>query len=295
MQVALLELHTLRDPGKLVHRIRKLCRDGVVGETLKQAQLQVLHEGLPLAAGVNEAFAVELLALVPDTLTNGTAEATGPQDLPRKKGELLERAFFLASHFNRVDFIKTLINLFTTLVLSTSGGERFRLINRVARPCMRSMKKHGLNNEVEQLLTKLHNAVNGGTSNADLRKKHAAMPEVWASVLQTQLNLAAGWMYLGFQDRALPIMQEARNELLNAGALPLQSKDYTELARAYVSALGQNSEWESGMVGMIELFRKMDPRRINNTWTTAQYYSRFHFNLIEETVLAVCRMASNAD
>lgn len=49
------------------------------------------------------------------------------------------------------------------------------------------------------------------------------------------------------------------------------------------------------MVGMIELFRKMDPRRINNTWTTAQYYSRFHFNLIEETVLAVCRMASNAD
>jgi hypothetical protein len=31
----------------------------------------------------------------------------------------------------------------------------------------------------------------------------------------------------------------------------------------------------------------MDEKRINNTWTTAQYYSRFHLNLVEETIRAI--------
>jgi hypothetical protein len=31
----------------------------------------------------------------------------------------------------------------------------------------------------------------------------------------------------------------------------------------------------------------MDPSRITNTWTTGKFYSRLHFNLMEEVILAL--------
>src|SRR5439155_11836928 len=91
---------------------------------------------------------------------------------------------------------------------------------------------------------------------------------------------------INLHDRARPILEDARNELLNQNATALQPKDYTELARAYVTALGQGAS-ESGLENMIALFRKMPPAKITNTWTTAQYYSRFHLNLVEDVILAL--------
>ncbi len=286
MKKELAELHTIRDPGKLADRIRKLHKEGVTGKPLKEVQFYVLHEGLPLAARVNEAFTVELLTHVPAALNGGTGAATESPDLPKKQGELLERALFLAGHFNREDIVKKLVDDFTTLVHSKPEDTRFRLINVVARQCLRNLKKLGLTNEIDRFLTKLHNEVLRGASIVELRKKHAAKPEAWSAVLQTLLNLAGGWMHLGLHDRAAPTLQEARNDLLNANAQTFQPKEYTELARAYVTALGQGNP-DNCLSGMIELFRKMSPAKITNTWTTAQYYSRFHLNLVEDVILAL--------
>lgn len=36
-----------------------------------------------------------------------------------------------------------------------------------------------------------------------------------------------------------------------------------------------------------ELFRKMDDRRINNTFNTAPYYFQFHLNMVEEVIFAL--------
>ena len=105
-------------------------------------------------------------------------------------------------------------------------------------------------------------------------------------MLQTQLSLAGGWLHFGRQDRAAPILELTREELLAPNAVALQPKDYTELARAYVTALGQGPA-EPALVRMIELFKKMSPAKITNTWTTAQYYSRFHLNLVEDVIRAV--------
>ncbi len=281
----LADLHTVKDPNKLAARIRKLYTDGVTGKTLKEVQFHVLHEGLPLAARGSENFTVELLALVPAAL-QGTGAANESPDLPKKQGELLERAMFHAGHFNRDDLVKKFVDDFTTLVHSKPQDMRFKLINVVAGQCMRSLKKLGLSNEIDRFLTKLHSEVLGGASTAELKKKHQAKPEVWSAVLQTLLNLAGGWLHFGRQDRAEPILVEARSELLNQGAVSLQPKDYTELARAYVTALGQGNA-ETALTRMIELFKKMSPAKITNTWTTAQYYSRFHLNLVEDVIRAV--------
>lgn len=287
MKKELAELHTIRDTNKLADKIRKLHKEGVKDKPLKEVQFYVLHEGLPLAGRVSEQFTVELLAHVPAALQGGTGAATESPDLPKKQGELLERAMFLAGHFNREEIVKKLVDDFTSLVHTKSDDTRFKLINVVARQCIKSLKRLGLTNEIDRFLTKLHNEVLRGASVNDLKKKHSAKPEAWAAVLQTLLNLAGGWMHFGLTDRAKPIIEEARAELIGSGGAALQPKDYTELARAYVAALGQSPSSEQGLTGMIELFRKMSPAKITNTWTTAQYYSRFHLNLVEDVILAI--------
>jgi hypothetical protein len=286
MKKELAELHNIRDPNKLADKIRKLHKEGVNGKPLKEVQFYVLHEGLPLAARVSEQFTAELLTHVPAALQGGTGAATESPDLPKKQGELLERALYLAGHFNREDIVKKLVDDFTTLVHSKADETRYRLINVVARQCLRNLKKLGLTSEIDRFLSKLHNEVLRGASSSELRKKHSAKPEAWAAVLQTLLNLAGGWMFLGLHDRAKPILDEARNELLGSNALTLQPKDYTNLAQAYVTALGQGPP-EECLIRMIELFRKMSPSKITNTWTTAQYYSRFHLNLVEDVISAL--------
>jgi cellulose synthase operon protein C len=287
MKKELAELHTLRDPVVLAERIRKLYREGVADKPLKEVQFYTLHEGLPLAARVNEAFVAELLELVPAALQGGMGAATESPDRPKKQGELLQRAMFLAGHFNREDIVKKLVDDFAALLHAKPMETRYRLINVVARQCVRSLKQLGLTGEIDRFLTQLHGEALDGLSVAEVKKKYAPNPEAWAAVLQTLLNLAGGWMSFGLIERAAPILAEARNELLGINVVALQPKDYTELARAYVAALGQSPSAEQGLAQMIELFCKMSPAKITNTWTTAQYYSRFHLCLVEDAVLAI--------
>ena len=55
---------------------------------------------------------------------------------------------------------------------------------------------------------------------------------------------------------------------------------------AAVSALTQGPA-ETGLPQVAELYQRMPQGKVVNGWTTARFYSRFHLNLVEETVLAV--------
>jgi hypothetical protein len=283
----LADLHAIKEPGKLADRIRRLHKDGVAGKPTKEVQFLVLHEALPLAGRVGEAFTAELLQLVPAGLAGAATPGTPePPDTAKKQGELLERALLMAGHFDRGDLVKKLVDEFSDLTHGKKEDERFKLINLAAGQCLRSLKRVGGRDEIDRFLTRLNAEVLRGASTPELRKKYAPKPELWAAVLQTQLTLAGGWMGSGLPEKAAPILDEARNELLNPQAAKLPAREYTQLAQAYVTALGQGQA-DTGLPRITELFRKMDDKRITNTWTTAQYYSRFHLNLIESVILAV--------
>jgi hypothetical protein len=286
LKAALAELHLIHEPVALAERIRTLYQDGVAGRPLAEVRFDLLHEGLPLAARVNEALVVELLAHVPAALVRGTSAVPELPNLPQRQTELLERALFLAGHFNRTDIVTKLVDSFLALVQSKPEPARYGLINSVARQCVRNLKRIGLSKELDRLLLRLHDDALGVASIAEFQKKYCAGSEKWALALQSLLNLAGGWLHLGVGDRANPILTEARDGLLGRHGLTLQPKDYTELARAYITALGQGDA-DGCLGGTIELFTKLSPTKITNTWTTAQYYSRFHLNLVEDAVLAV--------
>jgi hypothetical protein len=55
---------------------------------------------------------------------------------------------------------------------------------------------------------------------------------------------------------------------------------------AYVAALGHGPV-EDGLARIVELFQRADPARVTYSFTTVQFYSRLHLNLIEEVVQSV--------
>lgn len=283
----LADLHSIRDPARLADQIRKLYKNGIPGRSIKEVQFFLLHEAIPLSTRVSESFTIELLQLVPAALSGFVSVGTiEPNDLPKKQGQLLESALFMAGHWDRGDLIKKLVDEFSELIRNKPEEARFKLINAVAGQCLRSLKKLGMRDEIDRFLSKLRNEVLRGATTTELRKKYSAKPEMWGAVLQTLQNLATGWLTFGLHDQAMPLLDEAKFELLSPQAIKLEPKDYTPLAQAYVTACGQCPS-AIGLVRITELFRKMDKSKINNTWTTSPFYSRFHLNLVESVVQAI--------
>ena len=64
---------------------------------------------------------------------------------------------------------------------------------------------------------------------AQLRQQYAAKPDVWADVLRTTLNLAAGWLTFGLVDQAAPVLEAARQEILS-GVSKVPVLKFTKLA-----------------------------------------------------------------
>jgi cellulose synthase operon protein C len=277
----------LRDAGRFAEKVRRLFRDAVPGKPAKEVQFWVLHEAVPLSPRVGESFAVELLQLVPGAISSWPPpNAPDPHDIVRRQGELLQRSLAQAGNYDRRDLVKTLIDEFAKLIHGKKEDERFKLINAVGGQSLRVMKRLGMRDEIDRFYSKLYSEILRGASTSELRRKYANKPEVWSGVLQTLLNLAGGWLSFGLAERAEPILHEARNELLGSQSVKLAAKDYTPVARAYAAALGQGPS-DSGMTRIMELFKKMDSKAINNTFTTSPYYSRFHLNLVEDVIRAV--------
>jgi len=283
----LAELHSFREPNRIAERVRKLLRESVSGRNAKEVQFAVLHESIPLAPRVGESFTIELLQLVPAALAGWPPPNTpDTQEVARKQGELLQRSLAQAGNYDRRDMVRRLVDEFSGLIHGKKDEDRFRLINAVCGQSLRVMKKLGMRDEMDRFYARLHGEILRGASTIELKRKYATRPDVWSGVLQTSLNLAGGWLSFGLMERAEEIIRQARNELLVAQAVKLESKEYTLVSRAYVTALGHGPS-ETGIARITELFRSMDEKKITNTWTTAQYYSRFHLNLVEDVIRAI--------
>ena len=182
--------------------------------------------------------------------------------------------------------MKKLIEEFSKLIHGKKDDERFTLINVVCGHSLRVMKRLGMRDEIDRFYTMLHREILQGASMPELRKKYSGASGAWSGALQTSLNLAGGWLSFGMVDRAEPILAEARNELLGSSGTKLEATEYPKVASAYVTALGQGPS-ESAVTRMIELFHKMDPKRVINTSTTAACYSQFHLGLTENVIRAI--------
>ncbi|MBX9581371.1 MAG: hypothetical protein K2X87_13805 [Gemmataceae bacterium] len=282
------ELHGLpgvREPARLAARVRQLYREGVAEKAPAEARFQVLHAALPLAPRAGEAFALELLDLVPAVLTHPGLPA--PPDTTRKQGELIERALVVAAHYGRGEAVQKVVDQFARLLRAKPEAGRFTLVNVVAGRTLRTLRKLGLRDEIDGLLTRIRTEVLGGADLPALRRQYAGRkPEEWADALQVLLTLAAGWLTFGLDGRAGPILAAARDDLLGKDRPKFPPKDYTAVARAYVAAIGHGRA-DAALPRIAELFGRMDPAAVENVWTGSPVYSRLRLGLVEEVVLAL--------
>lgn len=287
-----LRLAALRDthePGKLAQMSCELLASAEAQDNPEVARLVALSNVLPLAGRGGEAFALELVQSIPEAIAALPPTGRLSPDIPLRLASLIEIALCLTARYRRAEESAPLARTFAEAVYCQPDSPRFVMFRRGAGMVVRVLQAFDKRNELQLLLAEWQQRVFGGQSVAELRAKHDANRETWAEVLGGLQALAGGWRWLGEQHLAEPIVTEAQRELLKPEPRPLSSKEYTELARAYITAEG--NDWsERGFDALIGLFRGAPPKAIRNTWQTAQYYSRFHLNLVEDAVFAVCKL-----
>src|SRR5262249_10028466 len=129
-------------------------------------------------------------------------------------------------------------------------------------------------------LGRVAEVVPGGKPLAQLRSD-----KDWAAVLRILLHVASGWYYLGMENEARPVMEEART-LLYAGEL--NPREQTYLACVYAATLGQ-APVNLALQRIDELFQKL--KRVTDTFTTNTHYSLSQLDVIDSVTLAILERA----
>ncbi len=283
-------LPQIGEPAKLANEVRRLYREGLKGRGVKDTQTRVVHKALALAHRAGESFTLEVLGWVPALLVPNPIQVGNPptvKDVSNLRGELVERAIVLAAHFGRTDLVSQISRRFTALLSTESDETLFGLVNAAAGRSLRTLRTLGLRDEIDHLLSEMSAVIYRGADLAKVRERHlkGTKPK-WADVLVTLTNLAAGWQVFGMKDRAQPILELARAELLRTGEATFLPQDYAAVACGYVRALG-SGDAEHGLKGIAQLLSEMPVGRITNSLTTAPFYSRLHLSVVEEVVWAL--------
>jgi hypothetical protein len=164
-------------------------------------------------------------------------------------------------------------------------------VSAVAGPALASLKKLGLRQDLERFVSRLQRDALSSESLDECRNKYALRPDVWADALRGHLNLAAGWLALETPVRAEPIFDAARAELIASSTMSL--KKFAELSQAYLAAIGLGrAEWAVGRI--LDFFERVSVERIRNSFTTAEFFSRYHLSLAETVVLSLASEVSSA-
>jgi cellulose synthase operon protein C len=245
----------------------------------------LLTEFASSARKVSEAFSLKLIDRILVVLSQGLRSREG---LPLERSYLLiEQAMYLAAHYDRRDHLRKLIEMFESFIKSAQGSQLTNLINYLARQCLRNLRRFGAKEEIELLwslmetqLLKVHPLENIRNLPSKLALEHS----------QALIHVATGWLVTNQWQRGMPYLEEARQLLISLRNVLLRPenrgfiKDYVDLTRAYVHAVG-NLPVDDALNRLEELFEKMAP--VPNSFTTAGHYSRFHLNIVEDVVLAV--------
>lgn len=282
LQKVLADLANIKDPPRLEAEIKKLVK---AHQSSPDSRLHVFAEAVPLAPRVGEEFAVALVQQVPAVL-DAANRVTGTPDyvgtLREKQTQLLERSLFLAAHYDRTELVQTLFGRFLDFVRARGGTEMYDAINKVARECLRSLRKLGLKTEIERFLTRMTDLVVQGKS---LPALQATAGAAWPDVLRSLLHLAEGYLFFGSFAQARPFLDAAQTTILENGKAGkdkgLKPQQLADLVRTYITALGQGPVDEA--LNRIEhLFKHLE--KMPNTYTTATHFSRLHLNIVEEVV-----------
>jgi len=239
---------------------------------------RVLRAALQEAPLIGEEFALDMLhrlGPIYDAM-EATTEATS---LP-EQAKLLERALFVAAHFDRAEVVESLVGRFQRM-LQNPGMRSLETLDQVTAQCFVGLRKLGMRNEIDLLLRQLTDLILEGKDIAEFNiNPDNNRPKVEA--MGALLHVATGWFYFGREEQAEPVLNLARNILFKGD---LVSVFQTQVACAYVQTIGHAPAIEAAQRGLEEVFE-----RLGNIWDNFLTHSHFSLSqlaLVEAVVTAI--------
>ncbi|MBY0231544.1 MAG: hypothetical protein K2W96_19840 [Gemmataceae bacterium] len=273
---ALAELADLTDRNEIANRVEKMLREVPRGPKGAEQRSRVLKAGLEAAPRVGEEFARKLLELAVPTY----------DELPEAKevaaiidhAALLEKALFVAGHFNRQDALHPLVTRFQRMLQTQKGAQALAALEKLAASCLRGLRKLGMRDEIDQILKQMAELVLEGhdVKSAEFKKR-----DQYPAAMRALLQVAGNYYYFGRDTQADAIMGVARGVLLG-GDLP--PREQTQLASSYARAVGQ-APVEMAQKRLEEVFKQL--KGIRDTYTTSTHFSVSQLDVVESVVQAV--------
>ncbi len=268
----------LTDRDALTARMARLLALRPEGSQAATLAAKILATALEVAYRLGEAFARDLFDRVVPTVDR--------LDYLDRQAELLERAIYLAAHFDQDGHVRAYVGRFDALL--ADADERWvPTLEPLLGQCFRGLRKLGLRDEIDRLLDRIAALIlrGRGVESADELAESAVRegPEAvaWSKSLRLLLHVAAGWSYFGQHDRALPVFDEARLLLLQGDLPPIEQ---TKLACGYVRSLGL-APIATALPRVEEVFARLE--RVHDTLTVGSHYSVSRLDLIEAVILTL--------
>jgi cellulose synthase operon protein C len=264
----------INDRKEVIARVQRVLGDLPPGPKNAEPRARILRSALDLAPRISEDFAREMLDQVLSAYDN-LPEARDHNSLV-DQAKFLEKALSVAAHFDRGAQIHPLVHRFQALLQAQKGDQAIQSLESLAGQCFRGLRKLGMREEIDQMLTLMANVILQGN---DL---HAMdVTTVPAASLRALLHVASGWFYFGQDRHAESVLQAVRSLLFREN---LGYREKTALACVYAITIGQ-AQVEVAQKRLEEIFQKLNG--IRDGYTTKDYYSLTQLNVIEAVVLAV--------
>jgi hypothetical protein len=229
-----------------------------------------LATALDLAPRLGETLATGIL----DRLLTAVETWTfaGPLDRVGAEVAALERGLFVAAHFDRAAAVSRLSESLNRLLEGGTSLPAEDVISNVTGQGLAVMRRLGLRREADRLVAQLAGRL--------MRPAEARPPD-----LRRMLGLAGGWFYLGRDEPAMEVLDEARRQLFSTRLATAQERrNRAELACAYAAALG-HAPPRLALQRVSEIFQRL--QGIGDDLVTNSHFSLGHLRLLETAVRAI--------
>ncbi|HEY7154097.1 MAG TPA: hypothetical protein VH575_09095 [Gemmataceae bacterium] len=284
IEKALAEVVELPDRKEIQTRLQKLLKDVPRGASGHETRARVLRTALEVAPRVSEDFAKEMLdralpaydALPPLESLSDEKKLTALEH----QAKFLEKGLFTAAHFGQTDRVHPLAMRFQKMLQTQRGSRAIEFVEKTAGQCFHSLRKLGMRDEIDNLLTQMADVVLEG-KDLDTLVKKINFKEDSPAPLKALLHVASSWCYFGRDHQADPVLRTVRSVLFKAAYPSLKQKD---LACAYARTVGQTT-MEAAKKRLEEIFREL--KGVRESFTSGSHFSVLQLDVIESVVLAV--------
>ena len=273
---ALAELPDVADRTQVADLVHKLLRGLHKEQDGIKTRHRVVRVALDQAPRVGEEFSREMLD---EALASFDASESGDPNTLGNQAKLLQKALFVAAHYDRLEHVHALLTRFRKLLQGQNDAASLDSLDVLVGQCFRGLAKLGLRDEADQLVSLTAESLTGRRDLAD--SEALQDPAAHVATLRALLYIAAEWLYCGQERHAEPILRIGRALLFSSHLVPMEQ---TPLACAYVAAVAQ-APLDLAQKHLEEVFSRL--QNIRDTFTTNWWYSQSQLRVIEAVVLAV--------